>query len=301
MLHGVEGDLDDEGGLVEPETLERFGLDGRPCSDPGPNAAASPRASADEPRCQGRPCARACGPAAGAGAAAAASSCSAPSRRSVPRPLLERACGDRRGGARGRPASDRLDPVGAVRLWLAGTPSGSPRHCAGAGRGRWCRHRSCSPRGLAVVGTGTGPASGSYRAGPLFVGVAALASTARAAPGWPRPGFLWLAIAEVVTGDELLFGPADGTLARASWEGSALDATSDALAPSCHRRRSRPPSCGWRSPSAAAGRARPLGSGWTSWARACGRRGSWRPRHAWRPACRDDRARQARGAAAGAF
>ncbi len=35
----------------------------------------------------------------------------------------------------------------------------------------------------------------------------------------------------MVTGDTLLFGPADGTLSRSAWEGSVLDAAGDALGP----------------------------------------------------------------------
>jgi len=38
-------------------------------------------------------------------------------------------------------------------------------------------------------------------------------------------------VAEVLTDDQLLFGTADGTLARARWEGSLVDAAGDALLP----------------------------------------------------------------------
>jgi len=44
-------------------------------------------------------------------------------------------------------------------------------------------------------------------------------------------GFLWLAVAEALTGSQLLFGVAEGTLERASWEDSPIDAAGDALAP----------------------------------------------------------------------
>ncbi len=66
---------------------------------------------------------------------------------------------------------------------------------------------------------------------PLFVGLAALASTTARRAGLAAAGFLWLAIAEILTGDTLLFGPADGTLSPSAWEGSVLDAAGDALAP----------------------------------------------------------------------
>ena len=42
---------------------------------------------------------------------------------------------------------------------------------------------------------------------------------------------MWLAVAEVLSGRDLLFGVADGTLARARWEGSASAALTDALVP----------------------------------------------------------------------
>ena len=76
------------------------------------------------------------------------------------------------------------------------------------------------------------PLLGAIALAPLFVGIAALASTAARRAGLAAAGFLWLAITEVLTGDELLFGARRRhARARASWEGSVLDAASDALAP----------------------------------------------------------------------
>ena len=75
------------------------------------------------------------------------------------------------------------------------------------------------------------PLLGSVALGPAFVGVAALA------PTWPRRaglaalGFIWLALAEVVTGESLLFGVPDGVLPRAGWEDSLSGAGLDALGP----------------------------------------------------------------------
>jgi hypothetical protein len=66
---------------------------------------------------------------------------------------------------------------------------------------------------------------------PMFVGLAALAPTARRRAGLAATGFVWLAVTEVLSGRDMLFGAADGTLARARWEGSATSAASDALAP----------------------------------------------------------------------
>jgi eukaryotic-like serine/threonine-protein kinase len=54
-------------------------------------------------------------------------------------------------------------------------------------------------------------------------------SLRRAALG--AAGFLWLAVAEILSGDSLLFGSSDDTLARGSWEGSLDGAVTDALLP----------------------------------------------------------------------
>jgi hypothetical protein len=75
------------------------------------------------------------------------------------------------------------------------------------------------------------PLLGTIALAPLFVGVAALASTPWRRAGLAAGGFLWLAIGEVVTGESLLFGVPDGVLPRGDWEGSISAAASDALAP----------------------------------------------------------------------
>jgi hypothetical protein len=75
------------------------------------------------------------------------------------------------------------------------------------------------------------PLLGTIAVAPLFVAVAGLASTAWRRAGLAIAGFAWLAVAEVVTGRELLFGTADGTAARSAWEGSVLEAARDALWP----------------------------------------------------------------------
>lgn len=75
------------------------------------------------------------------------------------------------------------------------------------------------------------PLLGAIALAPLFVGIASLCSTAWRRAGLAAAGFLWLAIGETLTGDGLLFGVADGTAPRPGWEGSVVDATGDALAP----------------------------------------------------------------------
>lgn len=100
------------------------------------------------------------------------------------------------------------------------------------------------------------PLLGSIALGPAYVAIAGLAparprgrvatlmatddavaerrqpfagSMRRAALG--AAGFVWLALAEMLTGDNLLFGVADGTLPRVEWQGSVTKAATDALEP----------------------------------------------------------------------
>jgi hypothetical protein len=75
------------------------------------------------------------------------------------------------------------------------------------------------------------PLLGTAALGPAFVGLAALAPTPWRRAGLAAGGFLWLALGEVLTGKDLLYGVADGTLPRAEWQGSISAAASDGLGP----------------------------------------------------------------------
>jgi hypothetical protein len=75
------------------------------------------------------------------------------------------------------------------------------------------------------------PVLGVIALAPLFVALAGLCSTAWRRAGLAAAGFWWLLIAEVLSGKALLFGLADGTLPRADWEDSVSSAASDALVP----------------------------------------------------------------------
>jgi hypothetical protein len=75
------------------------------------------------------------------------------------------------------------------------------------------------------------PLLGTVALAPVFVGVAALAPTPWRRAGVAAAGFLWLAIGELLTGRDLLFGVPDGALPRADWEGSISAAAGDALGP----------------------------------------------------------------------
>ena len=75
------------------------------------------------------------------------------------------------------------------------------------------------------------PLLGVVALAPLFVALAGLCSTAWRRAGLAAAGFWWLLLAEVLSGDALLFGLADGTAPRADWEDSVSAAASDALVP----------------------------------------------------------------------
>jgi hypothetical protein len=75
------------------------------------------------------------------------------------------------------------------------------------------------------------PLLGTIALAPAFVGGAALASTPARRAGLAAAGLWWLVLGEALTGRTLLFGSPDGTLPRASWEGSISAAASDALGP----------------------------------------------------------------------
>jgi hypothetical protein len=75
------------------------------------------------------------------------------------------------------------------------------------------------------------PLLGAAGIAPLFVAVAALAPTPWRRAGVGAAGFLWLLIAEVVTGQDLLFGVPSGVDPRSAWEASLSGGASDALFP----------------------------------------------------------------------
>jgi eukaryotic-like serine/threonine-protein kinase len=76
------------------------------------------------------------------------------------------------------------------------------------------------------------PLLGAIGLAPLFVGASAwLGKTIWQRAGLAAAGLLWLRIAEVLTGDDLLYGSAPPASPRAGWEASVVDATRDAIEP----------------------------------------------------------------------
>ncbi|HEY1357242.1 MAG TPA: serine/threonine-protein kinase [Thermoleophilaceae bacterium] len=75
------------------------------------------------------------------------------------------------------------------------------------------------------------PLLGAIGLAPAFVGAAALVRGTWRRAALAAAGFVWLAATEVLSGRALLFGVPDGVLPRADWQGSVTEAASHALGP----------------------------------------------------------------------
>jgi hypothetical protein len=75
------------------------------------------------------------------------------------------------------------------------------------------------------------PLLGAVALGPAFVGVAGLARTPARRAGLGAAGFLWLAAAEALSEDRLLFGAPAEVPAPGAWESALLAAATEALPP----------------------------------------------------------------------
>jgi hypothetical protein len=216
-LADAEPDLSDEGGLVEPATLVRFGLTsasehtlvqrvtGSRSTVPGRLAAGAATGALILAGLE------ALGPAppfSALGAAAAAAALTA---------LLPRlgwlASAVFLVGWLASPGADREGTALVLAAGLAPVPFLLPR--AGV---LWCA-------------PALAPLLGVVALAPVFVAIAGLCSTGWRRAGLAAAGFWWLLLGEVLSGDALLFGTADGTTPRADWEDSVRTAASDALYP----------------------------------------------------------------------
>ena len=75
------------------------------------------------------------------------------------------------------------------------------------------------------------PLLGAIGLAPLFLALAGMPATVWRRAGLGAAGFAWVAGAEVLSGNALLFGTADDTLARPTWETSFTGAAQDAIYP----------------------------------------------------------------------
>jgi hypothetical protein len=216
-LAATEPDLSDEGGLVEPSTLVRFGLTSARDRTLVQRLARA-RSSV--------PARLAAGTAAGALMLAALeglgpeppmSSLAAALATAVATALLPRlgwlAAAACLVGWLASPGADREGTALVLAAGLAPVPFLLPR------------------AGLLWSAPALAPLLGVVALAPLFVALAGLCSTAWRRAGLAAAGFWWLVLAEIASGDPLLYGTADGTAPRAEWEHSFRDAASDALYP----------------------------------------------------------------------
>ena len=216
-LADAEPALSDEGGLVEPATLVRFGL-----TSAGDHTLVQ-RLTGSRSTVPGR---LAAGTATGALLLAAletlgpeppVSSFAAATAAAVLTALLPRlgwlAAAVFLVGWLASPGADREGTALVLAAGLAPVPFLLPR------------------AGVLWSAPAAAPLLGVVALAPLFVAISGLCSTGWRRAGLAAAGFWWLLLGEVLSGDALLFGTADGTAPRADWEDSFQAAASDALYP----------------------------------------------------------------------
>jgi hypothetical protein len=240
QLVDADGELSDEGGLVEPETIERFGLTavtrrgtrltrvlrGRPQPAPPIVVPGEEEQAARQPWHEWIARRLAAGVAAGILVALGIGLGPEPSFAVGTVALVAAA------------AVALLPRVGwiaaamGVCTWLA-SPDGGQEGTALVLTAALLPIPLLLPRaGLLWSAPALAPLLGAIGLAPLFVGAAAfLGRTVWQRAGLAAAGLLWLRLAEALTGDDLLYGSAAAVPPRAGWEGSVVDAGRDAIEP----------------------------------------------------------------------
>ena len=240
VLHRYEDALSDEGGLVEPETLERFGL----TAERAPTAlrkllhrtrsARAPKPVRPAPSADQRPVGLLAHAAPRAGAALAAGLLVLAALATLgPAPPMSP-------GAAAAAAALLVAVLPRIGWVLAAVGVCAWLVSPEADRAGTALVLACAlapvpvllPRsGLLWSAPALAPLLGSVALAPLYVGVACLPVSAWRRVGLAAAGLVWLVLAEVITGQDLLFGAPPEVLAPEGWEASALDAAGDALYP----------------------------------------------------------------------
>jgi hypothetical protein len=216
-LAAAEPHLSEEGGLVEGATLERFGLTSATDRTLVQRLASSPSSV---------PGRLAAGTAGGALVLAALESLGpAPPVSSVAAAAVAA------GAIALLPRVAWLAAAACVVGWLASPEAGREGTALVLAAGLAPIPFLLPRAGLLWSVPALAPLLGVVALAPLFVALAGLCSTAWRRAGLAAAGFGWLALTEILSGDALLFGTADGTAPRAEWEGSIRDAAGDALYP----------------------------------------------------------------------
>ena len=216
-LAGAEPELSEEGGLVEGATLERFGLTS------ATDRTLVQRLASSRSSVPGRLAAGAAGGALtltaleGLGPQPPVSSLAAALVAAVAIALLPRVAW--------------LAAATALVAWLASPEAGREGTALVLAAGLAPIPFLLPRAGLLWSVPALAPLLGIVALAPLFVALAGLCSTAWRRAGLAAAGFVWLVLAEVLSGDALLFGIADGTEPRGEWEGSLRGAAADALYP----------------------------------------------------------------------
>lgn len=233
VLREAEDELTDEGGLVEPATLERFGLTAVRPRTRLTQVLRTSRAPApvgyDEGR---RPFAPRVAARAGAGIAAGLLVLVALASLGPEPPFSATAA-----SAIAAVAVGLLPRVGWIAAalgvcgWLASPEAGQEGTALTLAAALLPIPLLLPRAGVLWSVPALAPLLGAIALAPLFVGVASLCATAWRRAGLAAAGFLWLAVAEALTGSDLLFGVADGTSPRSGWDASVVDAVDDALVP----------------------------------------------------------------------
>jgi hypothetical protein len=216
-LAEAEPYLADEGGLVEPATLERFGL----------TSAREPTVIERLARPRGTLPSRAV-----AGLAAGLLVVAAVERLGPEPPVASGAAAVAAAVATALlPRIGWLAAAACVVAWLASPGAGREGTALVLAAGLAPVPFLLPRAGALWSAPALAPLLGVVALAPLFVALAGLCSTAWRRAGLAAAGLWWLLLAEVMTGDPLLFGPADGGEPRAAWESSLRDAAGDALYP----------------------------------------------------------------------
>jgi hypothetical protein len=225
VLRRAEKQLDDQGGLVEPETLARVGL-----TSAMPRRGLLGRRRPAEVPAQAR--GRRVLERAGAGVAAGLLLLLALTQLGPEPPFSPLAAAAAAAVVTALlPRLGWLLTAAAACAWLA-SPDADRQGtalvlAAGAAPVPFLLPRAGLLWSVPVLA----PLLGAIALAPAFVGIAALASGAWRRAGLAAAGFIWLALAEPLTGHSLLFGVADGTQPAAEWQDSVSRAATDVLSP----------------------------------------------------------------------
>jgi hypothetical protein len=217
-LDAADRELSNEGGLVEPGTLERLGL----------------RGDRDRERAMPRPSRRALALAGrfAAGAAAGGLAVAALELPGSTPPVAPLLAGTVVAIAvMLLPRIAWLATVAAAAVWFV-LPENGLNGAALVLLATAAPVAVLLPRaGLLWSAPALAPLLGAIGLGPLFVVVAGFAGSAWRRAGLAAAGFLWLAVAEIGSGRTLLFGAPSGSTTHHEWERSLGAAADHALGP----------------------------------------------------------------------